>query len=91
MKDLYVDDIIDLELYRKDYEALHAQLDELVAEEGRRPARTVDMGRLRGIFCEGWQEMYVQLDRKSKQAFWRLALSRITIRPDRKIAVAFRT
>lgn len=90
LKDLYVDDIIDLELYRKDYEALHAQLDELAAEEGRRPARTVDMGRLRGIFCEGWQEMYVQLDRRSKQAFWRLALSRITIRPDRKIAVAFR-
>ncbi len=90
LKDLYVDDIIDLELYRKDYEALHAKLDELISEESAMPSRPSDAGRLWEIFFDGWQEMYSQLSREDKQAFWRVGIEQILIGPDRKIEVRFR-
>ena len=90
LKDLYVDDIIDLELYRKDYAALNAELDALAEEEDRTPSRPPDAGRLWGIFFDGWQEMYRQLSREDKQAFWRISVERISIHPDRRIAVDFR-
>lgn len=90
LKDLYLDDIIDLELYRKDYEALNAELDELAAEESRTPDRLPDAGRLWEIFFDGWQDMYGQLSREEKQAFWRLGISQIIVYPTRQIRVLFR-
>lgn len=90
LKDLYVDDIIDLELYRKDYEALTAQLDALAAEERKAPAEPPDTSRLLSIFCQGWQDVYTALDRPHKQAFWRSAMDRIYIHPTRQITFSFR-
>lgn len=90
LKDLYVDDIIDLELYRKDYEDLNAKLDELAAEEERTPAKPPDASRLRAVFTEGWQDMYEQLERSDKQAFWRLAIEKIVVHQTRQITIFFR-
>lgn len=90
LKDLYLDDIIDLELYRKDYEELNAKLDALAVEENNAPAEPPNTDRLRKIFSEGWQEMYYQLERPDKQAFWRLAVDRIVVYPTRQIVISFR-
>lgn len=91
LKDLYLNDIIDLELYRKDYEALNGELDALTAEEGRTPVRVSDPSRLLEMFSDGWQEMYQLLRREDKQAFWRMGIERIVVGTDRGIAVSFRT
>ena len=85
-----MNDIIDLELYRKDYEALHAKLDELTVEESAAPSRPPDAGRLWEVFFEGWQEMYGQLSREDRQAFWRVGIERIVVGEDRRIRVTFR-
>lgn len=90
LKDLYVDDIIDLELYRKDYEALSAQLDLLLIEERESAAARPSTERLRSILSYGWQDMYAALSRADQQAFWRSVLDRILIYPTRQITISFR-
>lgn len=90
LKDLYVDDIIDLEMYRKDYEALNAQLDDLAAEENMQSAPPPSTERVRAIFASGWESLYAQLSREDKQAFWRMGIDRIVVYPNRKIRVSFR-
>lgn len=91
LKDLYVDDIIDLDLYRKDYASLTAQLDALAAEEASASAPPPDPSRLLDIFASGWQELYQDLSRPEKQDFWRSALDHIYVYPNRHIAFSFRS
>lgn len=90
LKDLYVDAIIDLELYRKDYETLTAQLDALTIEERSAPAAVPSADRLLAIFHAGWQSAYLELDNTDKQAFWRAAIDRILVHPTRQISIFFR-
>ncbi len=90
LKDLYVDDIIDLELYRKDFEALTAQMDALDIEEHSISPSLPHGDRLLSIFTLGWQEMYSGLDRLGKQAFWRMVIDKIYIYPSRQISISFR-
>lgn len=90
LKDLYVDDIIDLELYRKDYEALTAQLDALDIEECKTAPSVPRGDRLLSVFTSGWQDMYSQLTRPERQAFWRTVIDKLYIHPTRQISVSFR-
>lgn len=90
LKDLYVDDIIDLEMYRKDYEALNAQLDDLAAAENMQSAPPPSTERLRAIFASDWETLYAQLNREDKQAFWRMGIDRVVVYPNRKIRIFFR-
>ena len=79
-----------LELYRKDYEALTAQLDALTIEERSVPAAVPTADRLLSIFYQGWQSAYQELGRTDKQAFWRSALDKILVHPTRQITILFR-
>lgn len=90
LKDLYLDDIIDMELYRKDYEDLNAQLDELAAAENAQPVRLISTAHLRTMFSSGWEDLYARLSRADKQAFWRMAIDRIVVYPTRQIKISFR-
>ena len=90
LKDLYVDAIIDLELYRKDYTALTAELDALAAEEKKAATPVPSAARLQSIFPLGWQELYKYLERADRQAFWRSAVDKILIHPTRQITISFR-
>lgn len=90
LKDLYLGDMIDMDMYRRDYEALNAQLNDLAAEESKQPAPPPSTGHLRAIFSSGWEELYAQLSREDKQAFWRMGIDRIVVYPNRKIGTFFR-
>lgn len=90
LKDLYVNDIIDLELYRKDYEVLNARLEALAAEESKARRKAPSVDRLLSIFTESWQDTYRGLDRSQKQAFWRTTMDKIYIHPTRQITFSFR-
>lgn len=90
LKDLYVGDIIDLELYRKDYEALIAQLNILTAEESEAAIPVPSANRLQSIFTEGWQGLYTSLERADRQELWRSVIDKILIHPTRQITISFR-
>lgn len=89
LKDLYVNDIIDLELYRKDYEELNAKIDRLAEEEMlERPSP--DPERLKAIFTPGWQHAYDNLSKTEKRNFWRTSIEKIVVSRNRKIIFSFR-
>lgn len=89
LKDLYVNDIIDLELYKKDYDGLNAQLDMLATDEAVAPAKP-NTKRLLELFVPGWQDIYSGLPRGEKQNFWRMSLDKIYVHPTRQITFSFR-
>lgn len=84
LKDLYLNELISLEEYRKDQEPLKARLEALM-EEGK-PVKMPDFGRIEGLLAQGWQDVYDGLERPSRRDFWRILIKEIRIFPDRSIA-----
>lgn len=90
LKDLYLEEIIDMEMYRRDYKALNAQLTELEREEQPQEFQPASMEQMKELFSSGWEGLYSRLSREEKQAFWRAAIDQIAIYPTRRIKVQFR-
>ena len=86
LKDLYVNELIDIEVYRSDYEKYSAQLLDIESKQTPAPK---DISKLKSAFKEGWRGMYESASRKNKQAFWRNTLEKIIINPDRTINLVF--
>lgn len=85
LKDLYINEVVDLKMYKVDYDTFTSRLDELTQMEAAAPAPR-DTRRLSELFFPGWQEMYTQLAMTDKQSFWRMAIDKIEIHPDRAIS-----
>lgn len=83
LKDLYLNELISLEEYRRDQEPLKVRLEELT--EQAKPMKTPDFERLEGLLAQGWQAVYKDLDRPSRRDFWRILIKEIRIFPDRSI------
>lgn len=83
LKDLYLNELISLEEYRKDQESLKARLEDLTEEA--KPMKTPDFGRVEALLVQGWQSAYEELDRPSRRDFWRILIKEIRIFPDRSI------
>lgn len=83
LKELYLNDLISLEEYRRDQEPLKARLEEL--EEQAKPMRIPDFGRAEVLLSQDWQAAYENLDRASRRDFWRILIKEIRIYPDRRI------
>ena len=83
LKDLYLEELISLEEYRRDQEPLKARL-EALAEEAK-PVKVPDFERAEALLSQNWQLAYKDLDRPSRRDFWRLLLKEIRIFPDRSI------
>ena len=85
LKDLYINDLIDIEAYRKDFTALNQEIETLSAE----PPAKRDFTSLKQLFGENWKELYSQMTRTDKQLFWRSTLEKIVVAEDRKITFYF--
>lgn len=83
LKDLYLNELISLEEYRKDQEPLKARLEALTEEA--KPVKMPDFGRIEGLLTQGWQTAYEDLDRASRRDFWRVLIKEIRLFPDRSI------
>ena len=83
LKDLYLNELITLEEYRKDQEPLKARLEALTEEA--KPVKVPDFGRMESLLVQGWQAIYNDLDRASQRDFWRILIKEIRIYADRSI------
>ncbi len=72
LKDLYLDELIDKETYRKDHDKYTAMLAEIPAPTT--PA--VDIKATQDMLSEGFRTTYEKLDREGRRAFWRRAINR---------------
>ncbi len=83
LKDLYLNELLSLEEYRRDQEPLRARLAELAEEAGSMEAP--DFGRAEALLSRGWQSACEGLSPLSRRDFWRILIKEIRIFPDRRI------
>lgn len=85
LSELYIDDMISKADYSKKYAELTSQMDEItqVKSQSRAPEEIAT------LFSAGWQEIYKQLNKENKQAFWKLKIKEIRLYKDRRIEFDF--
>ena len=83
LKELYVNEMIDLEEYRRDYELYTTQLAERTApsaEEERPNFETIE-----AILETGFRKIYDGLEREEKRTLWRSVIKEIHVDKERQI------
>lgn len=83
LKELYVNDLIDMEEYKKDYETYSAALFKL--DEAQVDEKKVDLSGVRQIVSKGFREIYDTLTREEKRTLWKSVLKEIRIDNDQNI------
>lgn len=86
LKDLYVNDLIDLEDYRTEYEAYKKELESLSddANLGKK-----DLSAIRSFMAMDLKSIYDTLTPQDKRALWGSIIDRITIDNDNNIELLF--
>lgn len=74
LAELYVNEMISIEDYKRQYSDLQAALDAIPEDT---PTR--NMAELKQTFQSGWKDMYNKLSAEGKQAFWRKFIDKIII------------
>lgn len=83
LKELYINELITLDEYKKDAGELQAQL------TVTKPIAPIDTSHLQNVLKEGWQTTYNSLSRERKRSFWKGILDKIIIHKDRSITIIF--
>lgn len=87
LKDLYVNEMIDLDSYRKDYELFQSKITEV---EKAQIEKGPDIDAIKSYFPMGWKSIYETLTTAQKRKFWISTIREISISPDRSIRFSFR-
>ncbi len=85
LKELYINDLISLEDYKKDYADLKQQLDTLV--ETTPPP--VDINALKHFLSSGFLAIYQTLDREERRLMWRSVIKEIHLDSSNSIRIFF--
>lgn len=72
LSELYIDEMISKEDYKRQYQELNAELDSIPEEP-----EAIDIEAMKKSFFPGWKEVYGDLSREGKQAFWRNTIKAI--------------
>ncbi len=81
--DLFMDDLIDKDLYKTEYEQLQAQLREALAAADQ-PRK--DVSDLKKFLSQPWEDVYADFSIQEKNAFWKSFVDSIRIRKDGTVA-----
>ena len=82
LKDLYLNEIIDLDDYRRDYESLSALLEEVLAP---RPSSRPNFEAVEAFLAQDFRQMHDALARDEKRTLWRSIIKEIRINNDQQI------
>lgn len=85
LKDLYVNDLIDMKAYKADYDMYTAQLAE--TPEPATPA--VDFQALQDFLHSDFKAIYIGLDREKRRTLWRSIIKQIRVDAQNHITVSF--
>lgn len=88
LKDLYLDDLIEKDEYRKDFNDLKEQLNKYEQLNSNNDFK--DTEQLKKFLDIDIQETYEKLDRRQKQALWQSVIEKIIIDKDFNIKVIFK-
>ncbi|MCX4373342.1 MAG: recombinase family protein [Dysosmobacter sp.] len=82
LKELYLNEVIDLEEYKRDYEALSAQLEERPALP---PAPRPNFEAVEAFLAQDFRQIYDTLEREEKRTLWRSIIKEIRIDNDQQV------
>lgn len=77
LKDLYIDDLIDKETYKKDYEKYQKELNMLEIKKEEVPQK--DFSKIKKILNSNWKNVYLKLSEENKRKFWFSFIDKIYI------------
>lgn len=77
LSELYVDEMISKEDYKRQYQELTTELDSIPEEQP-----PIDLETVKKNFFPGWEEIYADLSREGKQIFWRNTVKAIYLSAD---------
>lgn len=77
LKDLYLDDLIDKDTYKHDYEILTSQLTNL--KNAEKISEVKDTTKLKNIINANFDEIYLSLDFEEKRTFWLNIIDKIYV------------
>lgn len=83
LKELYLNDLIDIEEYKKDYETYTAALEKLQAPAA--DEKRIDLSGVRQVVSKGFREIYDTLSREEKRTLWKSVIKEIRIDNDQNI------
>lgn len=86
LKELYINELIDIDTYKADFEVFTAQLKSLEVDKLE---TKVDFEELEGILNGNFIEMYNSLEKKDKQVLWLSMLESIVVTEDKGISIFF--
>ena len=87
LKDLYLNEMLTMEEYKKDYTAITEKIQEL--EIKQQPPRPSNLPQIEKLLSDNWRDMYGILTPIQKREFWRIILQEIRWFPDRHIEFDF--
>ena len=82
LKDLYLNEVIDLEDYKRDYEALTALLAEV---PDPRPLNRPNFEAVESFLSQDFLQMYDALERDEKRTLWRSIIKEIRVNNDQQV------
>ena len=82
LKELYVNDLIDIEEYKKDYQVYTAALNQLPDPAEEKPP---DFSAVEAILQNNFRQIYETLTREEKRTLWRSAIKEIRIDSENNI------
>ena len=83
LKDLYLNDLLTLDEYKRDQESFQAKIEELQAESSSQERPNFELAEK--LLANGWEAIYATMSREEKQEFLRILVKEIIIFPDRHI------
>ena len=84
--DLFMDDLIDKEAYKSEYDSFNRQLNELKSIPFA-PAN--DYQKVQELLSGDWSAVYASFNNNEKNAFWKSFIDKIVIHEDGKIDIIF--
>lgn len=84
--DLFMDDLIDKEMYRSEYEKLQTALQE-ANEAASAPHK--DVNTLKEFLSQDWENVYATFNAQEKRAFWKSFVQSVRVHEDGEMDIIF--
>lgn len=88
LKDLYINELIEISDYKMDF-SKYTQ--EILRLEKIRDSAPKSLDNIKKIVCTGWKNVYQELERQQKRAFWRAIIKEIRVYSEHRIEFDFLT
>ena len=84
--DLFLDDLIEKDLYRQKYDELQAQLKDCLTVPSA-PVR--DFSAVQELLSKNWEDMYCTFSKTEKNVFWKSFVKSVTVYEDGSMDINF--